>query len=506
METWEKKHSHENIFDESLDSSVSPFGNNFNKIKFINQFSDDFLKDSYDVYEYFNNGTIKYKSLLEFIKPCSNISGGGEARVLMSKLINNNEYGKLIQLLYADSDYVVLLYKEGKFQYTSDNIMESKVNGISTFMFPGYCNFLGTFNAPQPCIGPTIMKTQKVPYGYQLLLNEGKETTNDNWTDLFSKNTLQWFQTIVFRFYIYNCSVVRQEDKYRNWTTYIPKPRDIYVFILKLPTKCVTYSCAVEEGTQFIKAIDIDEYIKDSSVVKHNTMTGKDSKTLLQNYKDILPLSYTIFEKSRGDLDAEQLYGGIEEIFIKASQEGTKPNLSNAKTAKTYVIDASMFFTGKQTKDFRSYFSFDNDLELIDTYKSFLQILMILNDYTGIINWKEPEFKIFIDKLPDDIKNDVKSELYKTTDFTSENISVFYSNIKDKLPSDIKKYIDECVGTRFFSSKGALRIKKTKKKSKKGPKRGRRGRRGKKDNKKKDKSRMKKRDKKTKGKNKSNVS
>ena len=56
------------------------------------------------------------------------------------------------------------------------------------------------------------------------------ETGTDIWNNILDKSTLQWFQTLVFRLYVYNCGILRQEDKFRNWTIYEPNQGDLYVF------------------------------------------------------------------------------------------------------------------------------------------------------------------------------------------------------------------------------------------------------------------------------------
>ena len=53
----------------------------------------------------------------------------------------------------------------------------------------------------------------------------------DIWNNILDKSTLQWFQTLVFRLYVYNCGILRQEDKFRRLDCCMNLIRVIYMYL-----------------------------------------------------------------------------------------------------------------------------------------------------------------------------------------------------------------------------------------------------------------------------------
>ena len=475
---WEELHTHENFFSAGVLESYQSLTKV--NIGLINQFSKEFTQKAYDVYN--PPSELDYKSLLEIFEPCGKVSQGGESKVLFTMLKSTDYYNNVRKCLSLGSNEVVLLYKESKIQGEFSESEISKSNGVSIFMFPGYVRHLGCVRAPQARKIKTLIKQ---PIIYEILASEGPESEDHEskpWEDILDKSPLQWFQTIIFRFYIYNCGILRQEDKTRNWTVFEPKVGDLYVFILKLPDKCISYSCNVESGVKFVKAIDIDAYNPGAKgfTMSWGGWTGKLLGRLGSKDSDeTLPKSKALYKKY-SDFTFKEYCDGLEEVFMMA--KGTESVTNNAENNHTFVLDADLLFNGGRNEPFATFYSpkyTSEQLQLLNEYKSFVQILMLLNKFNGTIDWNDNGLRLLIELLPSKIKGQM-------TDMSSFT----YDSIKQLLPVFIREFIKNCVGTSDFEfmEKGSLRRKKKSTKAKKGKKgkkakkgkTGRKGRKGKK--------------------------
>jgi len=447
-EKWEDVHSHKNILNEVSSLEMRQLHWEFTT---FDQFSEDFMEKRYDVY---NKPELDYKSLLELFEPCSKMQRGGESVLLFTKFKQSSKLETLKQYLNLHENDVVLLYNDdGRTQRPFPKSEISKLNAVSSLMFPGYVRHLGCISAPQPFI---LDNVHGLPMIYEILAAEGQESSEtEAWENILDKSTLQWFQTIVFRSYVYNCGIVRQEDQARNWTIYEPNVGDLYVFILKSNDKCLSYMCRVQFGDKFVKAIDIDYHnpgLKEFSQVVKQAWTGKLLERLgaKDSHDTLLPISKQVYQKGT----TFELYcKGLEEVFSMAKAESlSKGNqvdgsesLSQGVAIHTYVLDADLLFNGKTNAPFTTFYSPDyteEELQLLIEYKPFIQILMILNRYTVVIDWNDPGLQVLINLLPGEIKDQI-------SDMLTSNI-FDYNSIE--LPEFIKNYINECYGTSQFKS------------------------------------------------------
>ena len=434
--TWENTFSHKKLFKKDVVEEYDLSS------RLLDQFSEDFKTNGgYDVYK----TKLDYKSLLELFESCTGISGGGESKVLFtkskqtsSKLVNIKQY------LNLHSNDIVLLYKETeKFQFYFDKDEISKANAVSSLMFPGYVGHMGCISAPQPIIFEKHGIINK-PVIYEILANEGPETDIGPWNNILDKSTLQWFQTIVFRLYVYNCGILRQEDKFRNWTIYEPNQGDLYVFILKSNDKCLSYMCNVKSGDKFVKAIDIDSYNQGS---KKFMKRGQDTKNIIQKLgkkdsEDTLPISKQV----KDGITFELYCSGLEEVFNMAKEQ-SRDQIDDSPVTHTYVLDADLLFNGESNIPFTTFYSPDyteDELQLLIEYKPLIQILMLLNKYNVDIDWTDDGLQVLIELLPDEIKQRVKDMLEKD-EFN-------YDDIVNDLPDFITSYINTCQGTSEFKS------------------------------------------------------
>lgn len=431
--TWENTYSHIKLFKKDVVEEYDL------SLKLLNQFSEDFRTNGgYDVY----NTKLDYKSLLELFEPCTGISGGGESKVLFTKFKQTSS--KLVNIKYLNlhSNDIVLLYKASEnFQFDFDKDEISKANAVSSLMFPGYVGHMGCISAPQPIIFEKHGIINK-PVIYEILANEGPETGADIWNDILDKSTLQWFQTLVFRLYVYNCGILRQEDKFRNWTIYEPNKGDLYVFILKSNDKCLSYMCNVKSGDKFVKAIDIDSHNQGN---KTFMIRGQDTKNIIQRLgkkdsEDTLPISKQV----KDGITFELYCSGLEEVFNKAKGDSSD-QVKTTSITHTYVLDADLLFNGESNEPFTTFYSPDyteEELQLLIEYKPLIQILMLLNKYNVDIDWTDVGLQVVIELLPDEIKQSVKDMLM--------NDKFNYDDIVNELPDFITNYINTCHGTSDF--------------------------------------------------------